>query len=177
MEMLVKWKKIMDVLTEKEHKILKEVNYDRKYKKHWTSYLNREGSKTTLKKLKEKTPNKDFRFNSEFNEWLKQRHAGAYLAGVIDGDGCFQIRKRYSDPGYEKLLKISDKNSEKLLAIQQLLLKNNMPKGYITEYANHSDLWVYINKQFNKWLIANVLPHMTITYKIKKCLGSPGGEM
>lgn len=109
-------------------------------------------------------------------KWLGNKSIGPYIAGVIDGDGCFQIRKRYSDPGHERLLKIADKDPEKLLAIQNLLLKNNMPKGYITEYSNHSDLWIYINKRFNKWLMANVLPHMAITRKKNKCLGSPGGE-
>lgn len=176
MDMLIKWKTYLDVLTDKEHKIHKENYFDKRTKKISVSYCAREGSRKSLGHLLELIPSKRFHFNSIFASWLQTNSFGPYLAGVIDGDGCFQIRKSNSSSGYQRLLKIADKDSEKLLAIQQLLLKNNMPKGYITEYSNHSDLWIYINKRFNKWLIANVLPHMAITRKKNKCLGSPGGE-
>jgi len=177
MMMLIKWKSILDSLTEKEHKILKEETYDKRYKKYWTSYSIREGSSSALNELIQKLPTRSLYFNSEFEGWLKEKRIGAYLAGVIDGDGCIQIRKRYFDKGYEKLLKISDKTPQKLFTIQQLLLKNMMPKGYVTEYKNHSDLWIYINKEFEKWLRIKVLPHLTLAHKIERLSsGSLGGE-
>jgi len=99
---------------------------------------------------------------------MNKEELGAYLAGIIDGDGCIQIRKRYSDKGYERLIKIVEKNSKKLIEIQNMLIKEKLPKGYITDYKNHSDLWIYINKGFNNWLITNVVPHMSIKKKLKK---------
>ena len=176
-KMLIKWKRILDVLTRKSHKIHKEENYDKRYNKAWVSFLVREGSKSTLNTLVQKLPIKNFHFNYDFSEWLRERYLGPYLAGVIDGDGCIQIRKRYCDKGYEQLLKIADKTPEKLIMLQQMLLKEGMPKGYITKYKNHSDLWIYISKKFEKWLKINVTPYLTAPHKIQRiCSGSLGGE-
>ena len=72
-------------------------------------------------------------------------------------------------------MKIVDRTSEKLLFLQKMLLKEGLPKGYITTYKNHSDLWIYINKEFNMWLVENVVPHMSITNKSNKlCPGKAG---
>jgi hypothetical protein len=173
--MLFKWKGILDFLTGKAHKIHKEGHYDKRFNKTWITFLVREGSKSTLGMLIQKLPVKNFHFDSDFSEWLQGKNLGPYLAGVIDGDGCIQIRKRYCDKGYERLLKIADKTSKKLIMLQQMLLKEGMPKGYITKYKNHNDLWIYINKEFKEWLKINVAPYLTAPHKIQKMyLECPG---
>ena len=175
-EMLLKWKKILDSLTGKRHNIIKENYYDRRYNKNRISFCVREGSKPVINNLIIGLP---------ITDSMSEEDLGAYLAGVIDGDGCVQIRKRYSDRGYEKLIKIAGENSEKLMGLQELLLKESLPKGYITSYKNHSDLWIYINKEFDKWLRINTIPHISITSKLLKLVprkrlvtdaNCPGGE-
>jgi len=175
--MLVKWKSILDRLTYKKHRIEKWSSYDKRYGKTWTSFVVRDRSKSTISTLMKTLPY--MTLGNGFVEWIKTNPLGPYLAGIIDGDGHIQIRKRYFDKGYEKLLKITDGSSDRLVLIQWLLAREGMPKGYITEYENHSDLWVYINKEFEKWLISNVAPYLSIEHKTKKIIAqrSPGREM
>jgi hypothetical protein len=176
LEMLVKWKTILDSITGKEHIISKEVYHDKRYNKDRESFCVRESSKTVIETIIEELPNTDFMKNNEF---------GAYLAGIIDGDGCIQIRKRYADSGYERLVKIVGETQNSLVKLQNMFIKKRLPKGYITEYGNHCDMWIYINKEFGGWLTANVAPHMSIKRKSrnltpKTCLETdaicPGSE-
>jgi len=158
-EMLIKWKTILDSLTGKQHKILQENHYDKRYNKTRISLCVRESSKTAIESIIRELPDLSC---------VCEKELGAYLAGIIDGDGCIQIRKRYSDKGYERLIKIVDKDSNKLIRLQNMLINEKLPKGYITNYKGHSDLWIYINKEFNNWLIINVVPHISIRKKLKK---------
>ncbi|MBM3303795.1 MAG: hypothetical protein FJY76_01765 [Candidatus Aenigmarchaeota archaeon] len=168
--MLIKWKRILDQLTGKEHWIERWKTYDKRYDKSWMRFVVRDASFSRIAILLQKIPCP--MFGDDFAEWIRSKPLGPYLAGVIDGDGHIQIRKRYFDRGYEKLMKITDCKSDNLLLIQKLLVGCGMPKGYITEYKNHSDLWVYINKNFEKWLINNVAPYLTIERKLRKILPS-----
>lgn len=159
LEMLAKWKIVLDSLTGKYHNMMEEQYHDKRYNKNRTSFCVREASKTMLKVIFEELPNTSLMQKEDF---------GAYLAGIIDGDGCIQLRKRYFDKGFERLVKIVGETPEKLIDLQEMFIKEKLPKGYITEYKNHSDLWIYINKDFSKWLISNVVPHMSIKRKLNK---------
>lgn len=164
LEMLVKWKRILDKLTQKKHKIHEETCYDKRFGRDRKSFCVRESSRNVLRNLFEKLPSQ---IGGSF---------GPYFAGIIDGDGCIQIRKRYFDKGHERLLKIADSTSENLIGLQVLLLREGMPKGYITKYKNHSDLWIYINKEFGVWLRDNVMPHISITSKLQKLAQEASGD-
>ena len=172
-EMLVKWKSVLEKMTGKSHIIKKSTYLDKRSKKSNSYFEVRISSSILLKKVLQVLPTKSFKFDSNFVEWIKTMSLGPYLAGIIDGDGCIQIRKRYFDSGYERLIKIADCTSKKLLILQQLFLKESLPKGYITEYKNHSDLWIYINKRLDKWLKDNVAPHISISHKLQKIAQMP----
>lgn len=171
-DMLSNWKLILDQMTKKDHKIHEETVLDKRNKRKYSSFCVRESSKTTLMELIENIPCKDLYFGNSFIEWIYEKNIGPYLAGTIDADGCIQIRKRYDSNKPEKLLKITDGNSEKLKFLHLLLSKNGVKSGYITDYSNYSDLWVYINKDLNEWLKINVAPYITIKHKLQNILAS-----
>lgn len=157
LEMLIKWKIILDSLTGKSHRISEERHHDKRYDKNRISFCVRESSKTVINALIKGLPD---------TIHMKKEGFGAYLAGIIDGDGCIQIRKRHFDKGFERLVKIVGESTGKLVGLQEMLINENLPKGYITEYKNHSDLWIYINKDFSEWLVSNVAPHISIKRKL-----------
>jgi hypothetical protein len=140
--MLIKWKEVLDKMTGKIHRVEIWKSYDKRYKKVWTGFVVRDVSRERILALIQRLPY--IGLGDDFVKWISTKPLGPYLAGIIDGDGHIQIRKRYFDRGHEKLLKITDSKPDRLVLIQLLLSNAGMPKGYITEYENHSDLWGFV---------------------------------
>ncbi|NUN11618.1 hypothetical protein HUU53_03150 [Candidatus Micrarchaeota archaeon] len=164
--MLLKWKKVLDKLVSKEHKLLEEKMYDSRSNRHYVQYLVREGSKTSIKKL-------TFIFESYLIDkkvpsaiLSNSTLSGAYLAGIIDGDGCIQIRKSFKDNRNEKLLKLTLQEIELIEGIRQLVSKVGLSRGYVTKYDNYFDLWIYLNKKWLFWSKKHLLKALTIRRKI-----------
>ena len=171
LQMLIKWRSILDAITEKRHRIAVENMYDRRYARSYEQYVVRESSRYGLARIVEVLAERELNPLAfevpalcSYNDEL----GAAYLAGVIDGDGCIQLRK--SSDGYrlEKLLKIASDKRAPLEAIRTLLRSLGLPDGYITDYANHSDLWVYLNKHAQAWSRQFMLAHLAIGRKRDK---------
>jgi hypothetical protein len=168
MEMLDRWKGVLDRLTDKQHKVYSVKIYDKRYNTIRYNYSVREGSKKKINLLIDFFGRKG---NAVFSypKTLSEKCFGAYLAGVIDGDGHIQIRKRTYDKSFERLIKISGtKDSELLRLVQSYLERFRMPKGYLVKYDNHSDLWIYVSKKFNRWLFEFTYPYISIKRKFAR---------
>lgn len=173
LEMLLKWKKILDSLTRKDHRVLVEHMYDGRYDRHFDQYLIREASGKCIASVMDKFS----KFGADLNTFqpppsafMNKPLAGAYLAGVIDGDGCIQLRKNYADSHLETLLKISTNVKAPLVHLQKLFLSVGLPRGYITEYPGHCDLWLYLGKDSREWFKKFVCSELAIkrkSYRIK----------
>jgi intein/homing endonuclease len=166
--MLKKWKLILDELTGKEHSLLVEKMYDPRYDRHYQQYLVRDGSKKSILRLFKLLETDGIHLysykvpNIALNDPVL---AGAYLAGVIDGDGCIQLRKSYEGNRLERLLKISSKDRPPLESIQSMLRNFKLADGYIVQYANHADLWLFLSAELINWFGKYVKPRLTIDSK------------
>ena len=168
-EMLVKWKEILDEMTIHSHSLLLEKMYDPRYDRHFIQYLVREGSTKRINFLLDYLS--VFRINPlEYTvpagAMGDVEYGWAYLAGVIDGDGCIQIRRNLGNKRNELLLKISSATESPLASIQDLLISLNIPKGYLSRYDNHTDLWVYLNKDAHSRFKQFIIKHMSFKKKL-----------
>jgi hypothetical protein len=169
--MLLKWKRILDELTGKEHKILVEQMYDSRYDRHFEQYLIREGSVKTLEKLALLFTS----FGVQLGKLAVPTSAlensvlgGGYLAGLIDGDGCVQIRRSSDGKRTERLIKIASNDKRHLKEVQTLLASMSLPDGYISTYPNHVDLWVFVSSATAVKLNRLVVPHLAIGRKAER---------
>ncbi|NYZ78474.1 LAGLIDADG family homing endonuclease [Candidatus Micrarchaeota archaeon] len=170
-QMLLKWQKILDVMTDKRHKIHVEQMYDPRYDRHFEQYVVRESSKPVINKIIKKFSEENINlltFEAPSSAFGNELNTAAYLAGVIDGDGCIQVRKSYFDGRIEKLIKITSGIREPLESIQELMEKSNLQKGYITDYTNHYDLWIYLNKTLLEWCKKFLCGELSIKRKVER---------
>ncbi|MFH1779688.1 MAG: LAGLIDADG family homing endonuclease [Candidatus Micrarchaeota archaeon] len=168
LSMLKKWGKIIDKLTEKKHRLLLEKMYDPRSERKFDQYLVREGSQASLSLLNSLFLKKKIKLTSIVVPdccYHSNVRSGAYLAGIIDGDGCIQLRKHYVDGHLERLLKITTNNKKHLEQIQSLLRSVGLSSGYITDYVRHFDLWVYLNKKSIGWFKKYVVQNLAIKRK------------
>ena len=169
-QMVEKWCNIINEITQKEHQVRKERLWDKRFSRYSIQYCVREASKPSMKKIETALKKTGFGlFEGEFND-LTEGVFAAYFAGILDGDGCVQIRNRSDGYGQELLLKIVSQNREAIEKIRENLEKFGQPKGYVTAYANHYDFWLYVNKNLFKWLKRKVISNLAITKKSRKLL-------
>ncbi len=167
-EMLACWKICLDTLTGKRHSLLVEPMYDSRYGRTFEQYLVREGSVSAIMRVEQSLNvigSSLFYYRPPDLAFKDSRVAGAYLAGVVDGDGCFQIRPRRDAFKPELLLKIASASSEPLKSLQSLLFSQGLSIGYVSLYSNHADLWVYASRRFRRWFEANAADCLTIARK------------
>jgi len=97
--------------------------------------------------------------------WVKENEKlfGAYLAGIIDGDGNVRIkRKKYP----QCAVRIT--SSEKQIDLKSTIEKILRCKVNITKDENAYDLEFYVSPKNYKIIKENVLPYITLKYKKDK---------
>lgn len=93
---------------------------------------------------------------------------GAYLAGLIDGDGHIKFKKNKDRILHQSYVSISDER--KSIILKNLIKKYMKCGAHIYEYKkkNCYDTCFYITYKNSMFLEKFVLPHLTIPYKIEK---------
>ncbi|PIT85267.1 hypothetical protein COU36_04250, partial [Candidatus Micrarchaeota archaeon CG10_big_fil_rev_8_21_14_0_10_59_7] len=142
--------------------------WDARYSRHWELLWTRDGSKKAAREIISVLNKSGFGLREGEFETDSEDVFGAYLAGLIDGDGSVQIRN--SSDGYtrELLLKIASQNRAAFEKLRKHLRRFGQADGYISKYPNHYDFWVYVNKNLFKWLDAKVVSHLAISRKRRR---------
>jgi len=93
---------------------------------------------------------------------------GAYLAGLIDGDGHIKLKKNKDRRLYQLYISISDER--KAIALKNLIKKFMKCGAHIYKYKkkNCYDTCFYITYKNLIFLEKYILPHLTIPYKTER---------
>lgn len=170
--MLFRWADIAERITFVKHAIKVEHAFDARYAAIWTRFVVRLGKDEVgaMRKAFAEFGVDPTSAVLRADKVASEKVLGAYLAGIIDGDGCVQKRRRTDGTGIETLIKIVFSNVEQAIEIQKMLAKFGKPKGYITAYPKHFDLWIYVSKPLAAWAKNVVCPQLAIETKKEKLL-------
>ena len=172
--MLMRWLSISEQLTFRKHTIKVEHAFDARYAKTWTRFVVRLGKcsvvalRTAFAGIGADPASKRL----DADRVCSEKALGAYLAGVIDGDGHVQKRRRTDGTGIETLIEIVFSEMGQAVEMQKMLAKFGKPKGYITAYPKHFDLWIYVNKPLALWAKSFICPQLTIETKRERLLSA-----
>ncbi len=109
-------------------------------------------------------------WNSNLPETIKSNKSlfGAYLAGLIDGDGTIHLKNNKDRK--LKQLRIEICGPEKLIEVKLLIERYTKSKVHFVKYRNRNcyDTAFYVTYKNLIFLEENVFPHIMLTYKKDK---------